>query len=217
MIRRVEKKGKTIEEAVQEGLKELDLSAHEVEIEVLEEPSRGILGLVGQKQARVMLTEKVKLEHKILKFFQDLLEYMDLGEDLIESSITQEILELQVLGGDIGTLIGMRGTTLNAVQYIVNLVAGNYWRQLQAEGKSEPRIRVVIDAEGYRSRREASLKRLARSVAEQAKRDGGKIRLEPMTPMERRIVHIAVQECDGVGSFSEGEGRFRHVVVFPKD
>jgi spoIIIJ-associated protein len=217
MIRSVEKSGKTIEEAVQDGLKDLGLSSHEVEIEVLEEPSRGILGLVGQKLARVKVTEKVDLAHQVCEFFGKLIDHMKLEDITIESSFADGTLELEIFGDEVGALIGRRGATLDALQYIVNLVAGNYWRQLEAKGESEERIRVIVDAEGYRGRRAASLERLARSVAERARRDGGEIRLEPMNPMERRIVHLAVQECKGVESFSEGEDPFRYVVVSCKE
>jgi spoIIIJ-associated protein len=217
MTRSVEKSGKTVEEAVQDALKDLGLPSDEVEIEILEEPSRGILGLVGQRLARVKVTEKVNLVDEVCEFFGKLIDYMDLEEITFESSFDDGTLELEIFGDEVGALIGRRGATLDAVQYIVNLVAGNYWRQLEAGGKPEERIRIIVDAEGYRGRRAASLERLARSVAERAMRDGGEIRLEPMNPMERRIVHLAVQECRGVESFSEGEEPFRYVVVVCKE
>ncbi len=217
MTRSVEKSGKTIEEAVQDALKDLGLPSDEVEIEVLEEPSRGILGLVGQRLARVKVTEKVNLADEICEFFGKLIDYMDLKDITIESSFDDGTLELEIFGDEVGALIGRRGATLDAVQYIVNLVAGNYWRQLEASGKPGERIRIIVDAQGYRGRRAASLKRLARSVAEKVARDGGEVRLEPMNPMERRIVHLAVQECRSVESFSEGEDPFRYVVVACKE
>ena len=212
MTRSVEKSGKTVEEAVQDALKDLGLPSDEVEIEILEEPSRGILGLVGQRLARVKVTEKVNLVDEVCEFFGKLIDYMDLEEITFESSFDDGTLELEIFGDEVGALIGRRGATLDAVQYIVNLVAGNYWRQLEAGGKPEERIRIIVDAEGYRGRRAASLKRLARSVAERVMRDGGEIRLEPMNPMERRIVHLAVQECRCVESFSDGVEPFRYVV-----
>jgi spoIIIJ-associated protein len=217
MTRSVEKSGKTVEEAVQDALKDLGLPSDEVEIEILEEPSRGILGLVGQRLARVRVTEKVNLVDEVCEFFGKLIDYMELEDITFEPSFNDGTLELEIFGDEVGALIGRRGVTLDAVQYIVNLVAGNYWRQLEAGGKPEERIRIIVDAEGYRGRRAASLERLARSVAERAMRDGGEIRLEPMNPMERRIVHLAVQECRGVESFSEGEEPFRYVVVVCKE
>ncbi|HHX25419.1 MAG TPA: protein jag [Firmicutes bacterium] len=217
MTRSVEKSGKTVEEAVQDALKDLGLPSDEVEIEILEEPSRGILGLVGQRLARVRVTEKVNLVDEVCEFFGKLIDYMELEDITFEPSFNDGTLELEIFGDEVGALIGRRGATLDAVQYIVNLVAGNYWRQLEAGGKPEERIRIIVDAEGYRGRRAASLERLARSVAERAMRDGGEIRLEPMNPMERRIVHLAVQECRGVESFSEGEEPFRYVVVVCKE
>ncbi|HCD41988.1 MAG: RNA-binding cell elongation regulator Jag/EloR [Bacillota bacterium] len=217
MVRSVEKSGKTVEEAVQDALKDLGLSQDEVDIEILEEPSRGILGLVGQRLARVKVTEKMSLKDEVYKFFERLIDYMDLGDITIESSFDDGTLEFKVFGDEVGVLIGRRGATLDAVQYLVNLVAGNCSRRREASGEPAEEIRILVDAGGYRSRRVASLRRLAKSVAARVRRDGGAIRLEPMNPMERRIVHLAVQECSGVESFSEGEDPYRYVVVAPKE
>lgn len=217
MVRSVEKSGKTVEEAVQDALKDLGLSQDEVDIEILEEPSRGILGLVGQRLARVKVTEKMSLKDEVYKFFERLIDYMDLGDITIESSFDDGTLEFKVFGDEVGVLIGRRGATLDAVQYLVNLVAGNCSRRREASGEPAEEIRILVDAGGYRSRRVASLRRLAKSVAARVRRDGGAIRLEPMNPMERRIVHLAVQECSGVESFSEGEDPYRYVVVVPKE
>lgn len=217
MVRSVEKSGKTVEEAVQDALKDLGLSQDEVDIEILEEPSRGILGLVGQRLARVKVTEKMSLKDEVYKFFERLIDYMDLGDITIESSFDDGTLEFKVFGDEVGVLIGRRGATLDAVQYLVNLVAGNCSRRREASGEPAEEIRILVDAGGYRSRRVASLRRLVKSVAARVRRDGGAIRLEPMNPMERRIVHLAVQECSGVESFSEGEDPYRYVVVAPKE
>lgn len=217
MVRSVEKSGKTVEEAIQDALKDLGLSQDEVDIEILEEPSRGILGLVGQRLARVKVTEKMSLKDEVYKFFERLIDYMDLGDITIESSFDDGTLEFKVFGDEVGVLIGRRGATLDAVQYLVNLVAGNCSRRREASGEPAEEIRILVDAGGYRSRRVASLRRLAKSVAARVRRDGGAIRLEPMNPMERRIVHLAVQECSGVESFSEGEDPYRYVVVAPKE
>ena len=217
MVRSVEKSGKTVEEAVQDALKDLGLSQDEVDIEILEEPSRGILGLVGQRLARVKVTEKMSLKDEVYKFFERLIDYMDLGDITIESSFDDGTLEFKVFGDEVGVLIGRRGATLDAVQYLVNLVAGNCSRRREASGEPAEEIRILVDAGGDRSRRVASLRRLAKSVAARVRRDGGAIRLEPMNPMERRIVHLAVQECSGVESFSEGEDPYRYVVVAPKE
>ena len=189
--RSVEKSGKTIEEAVQDGLEDLGLPLDKVEIKVLEEPSRGILGLVGQKPARVRVTEKVSLADEVCRFFETLIDCTKLDGISFRSSFNDGTLELEIHGNDVGVLIGRRGSTLDAVQYLVSIVAGNYWRDLGDSGYPQDRIRVIVDAEGYRHRRAQSLKRLARSVSERVLRDGKEIRLEPMNPMDRRIVHLA--------------------------
>ncbi len=217
MTRSVEKSGRTIEEAVQDGLADLGLPSDKVEIEVLEEPSRGILGLVGQRLARVRVTEKANVADEVCEFFETLIDYTGLKHISAGASFDDGTLRLEIDGDDVGALIGRRGSTLDALQYIVNLVAGNHWRALEASGSPRERIRIIVDAQGYRHRRASSLERLARSVAERVARDGGEVRLEPMNPMERRIVHLAVQECKGVESFSEGEDPFRYVVVACKE
>ncbi len=217
MARVVEKSGKTIEEAVQDGLEELGLPLDEVDVEVLEEPSRGILGLVGQRPARVRVRQKGNVVNEISEFFETLIDYTGLEGLSVRSSLEDGTLMFEIDGDDVGVLIGRRGSTLDAVQYIANLVAGNLCRQFDDCGNPEERIRVIVDAEGYRRRRATSLERLAKSVAERVKREGREIRLEPMNPMERRIVHLAIQECEGVESFSEGKDPFRYIVVARKE
>ncbi len=110
-------------------------------------------------------------------------------------------------GGDLGILIGRHGQTIDAIQYLANVIA---WR---AHG--EERKDVVVDAAGYRDRRRATLESLARRSADQAKATGRPVELEPMTSIERRIVHLCLKELAGVSTRSEGEEPHRYVVVDP--
>ncbi|MCH9684564.1 MAG: KH domain-containing protein [Deltaproteobacteria bacterium] len=108
---------------------------------------------------------------------------------------------------DGGLLIGRHGATLDALQYLT-------LRVLQADGL--PRMRITLDVAGYRTRREKTLKQLAQSVASKVLDNRRPYHFEPMSAMERRVVHMAISEIDGLNTESEGEGRRRHVVVFPE-
>lgn len=219
MAQSVEKTGRTVEEAVQEALEALGLTRDKVEVEVLEEPARGILGLVGQRPARVRVTARadmVDVAEKAREFLKELLAHMGFAGVSVNAREVDGVLRLEVEGKGLGGLIGRRGATLDALQYLVNLVAGRYARVAsRGTGDQEDRLRIIVDAEGYREKRARSLERLALAVAERVRRGGRKATLEPMNPMERRIVHLAIQGCEGVTSFSEGEEPYRRVVIAP--
>ncbi|MBC7083236.1 MAG: spoIIIJ-associated protein [Bacillota bacterium] len=219
MAQSVEKTGRTVEEAVQEALEALGLTRDKVEVEVLEEPARGILGLVGQRPARVRVTARadmVDVAEKAREFLKELLAHMGFAGVSVNAREVDGVLRLEVEGKGLGGLIGRRGATLDALQYLVNLVAGRYARVAsRGTGDQEDRLRIIVDAEGYREKRARSLERLALAVAERVRREGRKATLEPMNPMERRIVHLAIQGCEGVTSFSEGEEPYRRVVIAP--
>ncbi|MGE5572495.1 MAG: RNA-binding cell elongation regulator Jag/EloR [Bacteroidota bacterium] len=220
MVQSVEKSGRTIEEAVEEALGELGLTRDRVEIEVLEEPARGLLGIVGQRPARVRVTaraEEVDVAEKATEFLRGLLGHMGFTGVSVTAREGDGVLRLDVEGRELGYLIGRRGATLDAVQYLVNLVASRHARAGgRGAGEQEDRLRIIVDAEGYREKRARSLERLARAVAERVRREGRQVALEPMNPMERRIIHLAVQDYEGVTSFSEGEEPYRRVVIAPE-
>lgn len=137
------------------------------------------------------------------EFLAGLLEAMGL-EVQIESSIEGESVSLEVAGEDLGGLIGRRGQTLDALQELTRTAVQ---RRLRS------RVRLMVDVEGYRARRRDSLADYARSIAERAKDRGTEIELEPMSSWDRKIVHDAVSEVDGVTSFSEGVDPNRKVVI----
>lgn len=217
MAQSVEKSGKTVEEAVQEALAYLNLPRDSVDIEVLEEPTRGVLGLIGQRPARVRVTAKVGETDKAKEFLEELLDHMGFPNASVKASVVDGVLRFDIEGNDLGGLIGRRGATLDAIQYLVNLVASRHARGKQGDESPGERLRILVDAEGYRGKREQALRRLARGVAERVRREGKKASLEPMNPMERRIIHLTVQECAGVVSHSEGEEPYRYVVIAPEN
>ena len=140
-------------------------------------------------------------------FLGELLEKMN-NPAPVRAAETENGLRLCIDAETMGLLIGRRGETLDAMQYLVSLVANK-------NRKEEGYIRVTLDTEGYRSRREETLKRLARKNATQVRQTGRAIAMEPMNPYERRILHSALQGFSGVSTHSEGEEPNRHVVITP--
>ena len=262
--RSVETSAADIEAAIDLGLQQLGVSREGVIVEILEEPSRGLLG-IGARQARVRLTTAAPphprpapeaapfKETRPARPPVDEADYEEIDEEIDSQAILaamkpadeseldddarvglatlEELLTkmqitaqvtvyraqmtegeeapwvLQIRGRDLGVLIGRRGETLTALQYITRLIAS---RELQR------RINIVLDVEGYKSRREEMLRRLAKRMADQAIQTGRTVVLEPMPPFERRIVHLALRDDPQVSTESIGEGDHRKVTIIPR-
>lgn len=205
-MREVEKSAKTIEEAVDEALAELGLTKDEATVEVLEEPSKGLFGLLGSKNARVKVKEIFTPEKQALKILKEVFAAMKLDVEL-ETLVKEDFIKINLKGPDLGVLIGRRGETLDAIQYYINLAANKNF---------EKRVKFIIDVENYRQRREDTLQKLAFRLADKAKRKGRDVVLEPMSPYERRIIHTALQEHRDVFTYSEGEEPYRKIIIAPK-
>jgi spoIIIJ-associated protein len=175
--------GSSVEEAVQNALKKLGVTREQVEVNVLEEGSRGLFGLIGGKQASVSVTLKVTPEQLIKDFLDEVIEAMGL-ETEYTVFLDDGYWYVDFTGKDVRFIIGRRGKTLNSLQMLTNMAVNR---------KLEERARIIIDAEGYRSRREQSLRRLAQKTAERVRRTKANVMLEPMTPQERRIIHLELQ------------------------
>ncbi|RKO65515.1 RNA-binding cell elongation regulator Jag/EloR [Desulfofundulus salinus] len=202
----VEKTAKTVDEAVSLALAQLGISREEAEIEVLEEPSRGFLGLLGSRPARVRVRVKDTPSRRAKELLDKLLGAMNLPVNMaIEEKENNVFIDIE--GRDVGILIGRRGETLDALQYLVSLYVN--------KNKSQ-RCKVFLDVEGYRRRREETLQRLAVKLAEKAKQRGRNVVLEPMTSHERRIIHTALQGRDDIYTYSEGEEPYRKIIISPK-
>lgn len=203
----IEKMGKTVEEAVSEVLKELGTTKDKVEIEVLEEGSKGFFGLFGSKMAKVRVTKKIDPIGSAKNFLQEIFRTMNM-EVMIDVSLKdQKHMLIQLSGQDMGVLIGKRGQTLDSLQYLVNLVVNR--------GEASY-ISVTLDTENYRQRRKETLESLAFNLAKKAKQTKKSVVLEPMNPYERRIIHAALQNDRFVKTHSEGEEPYRNVVITPK-
>jgi len=199
--------GKTVDEAVEKALIKLGIQKDNALIEIIDEPSSGILGLIGNKEARVKVLPVKTAAQYLKEYLSELLDMMAIrGTVWIDED--DEKLEADISGDDVGALIGRRGRTLGDLQYLLNIIVR---RQFPGLNKM-----VVIDVEQYRIRREKTLTQLARSVAKKVSAGGYEQALEPMTPQERRIIHLALQDYPDVTTYSSGQEPFRKVIVAPR-
>ena len=223
--------GKTVEEAVSEALSRLTCTAEELEYNVIDEGKSGFLGL-GSKPAEIEARKKetvsaeavseakteVKAETadvlagdviaKAEEFLNSIFANMGISAKL-ESSYNEaeKSVDINIVGDDMGNLIGKRGQTLDSLQYLTSLVVNKNLSEY---------VRVKLDTENYRARRKETLENLAKNIAYKVKRTKRAVKLEPMNPYERRIIHSALQDDRYVYTKSEGEEPFRHVVVLLK-
>lgn len=202
-MKSLESTGKTVEEAIALGLKELDKTRDQVDVKVLELPSKGFLGIIGSKLAKVKLTVIDRPEDNARAFLEDLFRAMDLEVNMTIEQKNDTLL-VNMEGPNMGVVIGRRGQTLDSVQYLLSLVVNK---------SSDKYIKVFVDTENYRQKREDTLIRLASKMASKARKIGKTIALEPMNPYERRIIHASLQNNPYIQTYSEGEEPFRKVVI----
>lgn len=205
----IEISARSVEEALKTALQELNLTEDEVEVEIIEEPSKGFLGILGGKMAKVKVTAKIDPLLSTKDFLAKVIEKVGLAVEM-KLSQDNEYVKIEFIGKELGVLIGRRGDTLDALQYLANLVAN---KQSHLFSGDQERMRIILDAEGYRQRREETLTKLARKMADKVKKTGRKVVLEPMNPQERRIIHTALQEEEAVQTISEGAEPFRRVII----
>ena len=202
MAKSIEKTGKTVEEAVEEALKELNVTEKNVNIEILEEPAKGLLG-IGAKPALVRVTVKDNKNEIINEFLTKIAGFMDISlTNTIEEKDGR--ISVNMEGNDMGLLIGYRGETLEALQTILGVVANK---------GAEEYMKIDLDAENYREKRKETLKNLANKKAYEAVKYNKNITLEPMNAYERRVIHMALQDNDKVTTYSIGEEPYRKIVI----
>ena len=203
-MKSIEVEGKTVEEALDKALKELDLTKDMVNIEVLEHGSKGLFNVIGVKHAKIRVTSKYNYIEEARKFIDNILKSMELDAEIkiIEEDDT---LKINLSGEKMGLIIGYRGETLDSIQYLVSLVVNKHHEL--------PHKKVILDTENYRSKREETLKGVAIKSAARVKKMKKSFKLEPMNPYERRIIHSALQDDLDVNTYSEGEEPFRRVVI----
>jgi len=222
--------GKTTEEAIQNAARELNLPVEELNIDVLEPGSAGIFGLVGGRKAKIKVTLKPpsELEEEeeeeepeagvrkeepqendvtfAKRTLEEILALIPV-EATIAASRGEGRINLRIQGDRSGLLIGRKGKTLDALQFLVNKIVSK---------ALDKKIDVVIDSENYRRRREDSLTQLALKMGDKAKRIKKPVTTNPMNPHDRRLVHLALKDDEHLETRSRGEGLLKRVVIIPK-
>jgi spoIIIJ-associated protein len=205
-VKKVQVTGKTVEEAVAAALEQLQTSKEQVEVNILEDSKKGFFGL-GGKPAVVEVTVKADPVKTAIEYLQDVTSKMGVPVTISQRQENDHLV-LDLTGEKIAILIGKRGQTLNALQLLTNMVANS-----DPEAKH---VKIVLDAENYRTRRQESLERLAEHSAQKVFITKKSFALEPMPANERKVIHLALKENRDVETTSEGVEPFRKVVIRPK-
>ncbi len=221
-MKSVVKNAKSVDEAVQAALAELGVTEEEVTVEVLEEGKKGFLGLAG-KDASVKVTVKEAEAPQMTEavketdgdapaalaenFLRQILGAMNLKAELDIRPEADNGIAIDISGDDMGILIGRRGETLSALQYLTSLAVNRH---------TEEYYRILLDTENYKKRREETLKKLAKKLAGNAVRYRRNVTLEAMSPYERRVIHSVLQNDPMVTTYSTGEEPNRKVVIVYK-
>jgi spoIIIJ-associated protein len=204
----VEVEGKTYEEAVRKASLELNAEEKDLDIDVKEVDTKGILGLLGSKKIRITARLRVKEvtpEDYGQQFLQELSGYVGLAFQTKVSQYEDRLIFLvQCDDGDV--LIGKDGETLEALQHILRLAMAKRYKQ---------GLKVLIDINGYREKRKKTLTVMAKRMADRAKRTGRKLKTDPLNPYERRIIHTLFKHNKNITTKSEGEGHTKKVVISP--
>ena len=201
-------KAKTVAEALELASAELGVPAAELDYVVNTEGKRGFLG-IGAAEAEITATFIPAGEKNALDFIKTVVGDMELDAEITSRYNDEDALCIDVNGNSVGILIGHHGDTLDALQYLVNLAANR-----RVNGEKPDFTRVNLDVEGYRSKREETLRTLARRSAEKVLKYKKSVMLEPMSPYERRIIHSEIQSMPGVSTNSIGSENNRKIVVY---
>ncbi|WP_291569886.1 RNA-binding cell elongation regulator Jag/EloR [Clostridium sp. UBA4548] len=203
-MKTIESMGKTTEDAIKNALSELKVTEDKVTIEILEEGSKGFLNIIGVKPAKVRVTVKRDYISEAHNFLREVLNSMKIKAEIKVKEENNDI-KINLVGPNMGILIGYRGETLDSLQYLVSLVVN---KDHNIEYK-----RVILDTENYRFNRQETLKKLASKMAYKVRVGGKTLKLEPMNPYERRVIHSTLQNDPYVKTYSEGDEPYRRVVI----
>lgn len=203
MAEYIEKEAKTVESAIEEALNEMNIGKDDADIEILDEGSKGLFGLIGGRNALVRVYKKVDYEEIIKSFLYPVFDVLGIDGD-IDITVENNVLNIKLSAENIGIIIGRRGETLDALQYLLGLAVNK---------QSDRFMRVTLDVCNYREKREETLIRLAKRLADKVERTRKNITLEPMNPYERRIIHATLQDYGQVETYSIGDEPNRKVVI----
>lgn len=205
--------GKTTEEAVENACRELSVPRDDMSIEVIEPGSPGIFGLVGGRKAKVRISiarEEPSRDDEALdiarRTLEDMLSLIPIEDAVVKSEIEDGTVNLYIDGDKSGLLIGRKGRTLDALQFIVNKIVSK---------ALDRKFQVIIDSEDYRRRRKDYLEKMAVDMGEKARKSGKPVTTGLLNPHDRRIVHMALKNQRQLTTTSRGEGMLKKVVIIP--
>lgn len=204
-MREVTASGQTVEKAVQSALEQLNTTKDHVEVSIIDEGKKGLLGVFGSKRAVVKAVVKQTAIERGTAYILEITGNMNVPIE-VTTTVKGNHIYYELTGDKIAMLIGKRGQTLNALQYLVHLALNRDGEQFYT---------VTVDAEGYRGRRKETLKELAAKMADKAVRLQKKVALEPMPAFERKIIHSALQGNKRITTYSDGDDPHRHIVIKP--
>lgn len=196
----------TVDEAIKSALEQLRAEIDEVQIDILKEPSKGLLSILGSKVAKVKVTVVNGPEEKAKEFIEKIFSEMKIEAEYI-TSFESNVLKLDITRvneDDKGIIIGKRGNTLDELQFLLSLIVNR---------RRESYVKTILNVEDYRQKREETLKKLAKKTADRCRYYNRKIKLEPMNPYERRVIHATLQDEKDIITYSEGDEPFRKVVI----
>lgn len=205
-MREVTATGQTIEQAVQYALQQLSTTKEEVEIEVIEDGKKGFLGLFGSKPAKVLVVKKKTIIEKTYEYISNIVKNLDETAE-IEFEFKEnkdQSISFTIKGEKVALIIGKRGNTLNALQFLVQTFVNRHSKQL---------IHVVVDAENYRLKRKESLEILAKKAAQTVLKTKKAVSLEPMPSFERKIIHHVLTDMPNITTKSVGQDPYRQLVI----
>ena len=188
--------GKTVDEALSKALEQLNVTKDRVDVDIIEEGTKGLFNFIGSKSAKIKVTLKRDYIYEGKKFLIQVLNTMGIEAE-VDIKEENNTVYINLIGSNMGTIIGYRGETLDSLQYLVSLVIN---KEHNVHYK-----KVILDTENYRHKREETLKKLAEKTAYKVRKKGRAYKLEPMNPYERRIIHSVLQECDDIQTYREGE------------
>lgn len=204
-MKQVTASAQTVEEAVNQALRELNTTRDKVEVRIIQEGKKGLFGVFGAKQAIVEVSKHVDPVEETKQFLEQVIDKMGIDISIEVIAKSKEVI-FQLSGEKIAILIGKRGQTLNSLQYLTQLVMNRL---------STNYCSVILDAEGYRERRKQTLKQLAIRLSEKAIKTNREVKLEAMPSYERKVIHTALQDNTLVHTYSSGEEPNRYVVIKP--
>ena len=207
----IEVEGKTIDEAIEKAEQLLNAPKEQLKVEIIANGSQSFFGLIGSKKARIKVSvvqdpaEEKKKQAK--NHLEEILRRAKIPGS-VKAELTDQKIFLTINGDGSGLLIGKRGQTLDAFQYLVNKMVNRRHH--------ENRVPVIVDTENYRNRREAKLVSIAHRLADRVQRQNMPVATELLNPQERRVIYIALQDNPDVMAKSEGEGKLKKVVIIPR-